>query len=248
MDINEIKGDGFNRHPWELSRTKCVMNDINTLIETDNNSKYLNIGAGDLYFDEAWIKNYATKSMVYAVDIGYGQKTPVIWDENKCKLFSNINEVEENDFNYALMMDSLEYIEDDKGFVDALAKKIKPGGKLVFTVPAYRWLYSGYDVNVGNLRRYSIDDLKKKLEGIKDIEIEYSHYFYFSLLLVRIIQKAVGTRFAPHEEVTTGWKHSENSLVTNTVCNILNIDYGVCRFLRKIHFPGLSLLIVCKKK
>jgi len=42
---------------------------------------------------------------------------------------------------------------------------LKPGGTLVITMPAYQWLYSYHDREVGNLRRYSRRELNALLVG-----------------------------------------------------------------------------------
>lgn len=76
MDINEVSGTMKSRHPWELSRTKCILESIQPYLSGMQRSgkkgriRYLNIGAGDLYFDHALLKRYRTHS-AYAVDIGY---------------------------------------------------------------------------------------------------------------------------------------------------------------------------------
>lgn len=52
MDLSETTKEVLNRHPWELSRTKCVLNQFARYLgNTDKMAVYANIGAGDLYFD-----------------------------------------------------------------------------------------------------------------------------------------------------------------------------------------------------
>lgn len=245
MDINEKKKDSFSRHPWELSRTACVIKDIQRFINCRERMKYINIGAGDLFFDKVWIEKYTNNHFVSAVDIGYDSDTKVELNPDSCSLYRDINEVAENKFNYAIMMDSLEYMEDDAGYLSRVSKKLEDNGIIILTVPAFSSLYSQYDVNVGNLRRYSKKDLIELIAKIPEVEIEYSHYFYSSLLLVRLFQKNFGIQFAPHEEVTTGWNYKENSVVTRAVIFALNVDYNMCKLFGA---PGLSLFAVCRKK
>lgn len=71
MDLNETTKEVLNRHPWELSRTKCVLNQFAQYLgDADKVAVYANIGAGDLYFDRALQERYV-KHRVYAVDIAY---------------------------------------------------------------------------------------------------------------------------------------------------------------------------------
>ncbi len=243
MDINEKKGTDFHRHPWELSRTKCVMNELKQFIELDKKEKYLNIGAGDLFFDESWTKKYVPNHQIHAVDIGYEDE---LKKDNIC-MYKNLESVTEKEFDYAIMMDSLEYMPDDVLYVKLLADKVANGGKIIFTLPAYSSLYSKHDEIVGNLRRYSFSDFKNVIDKIDDLSIVHWHYFYFSLFCLRTIQKKCKLSIDPAHKVTTGWKYSEKNIITKFAVFILNFDYWICKLLRLIHFPGLSLLVICKK-
>ncbi|MCR4924837.1 MAG: hypothetical protein K5917_00955 [Clostridiales bacterium] len=243
MDINEKKSKDFHRHPWELSRTKCVMNELKKHLAVDKQSKYLNIGAGDLYFDECWKQIYAKNHETYAVDIGYEHESK----NGTTNLYRDLSSVNESNFDYALMMDSLEYMTDDFLYVKLLADKVSNGGKLMFTLPAYSSLYSKHDEIVGNLRRYSFSDFKKLINRIDNLSIVTWHYFYFSLFCFRFMQKFFKLDIDPSHKVTTGWKHSEKNIITRTVVFILDLDYWICKILRIFHFPGLSLFVICKK-
>ena len=75
MDLHERHKDGSaveNRHPWELSRTKKVLEVFGKYLDKrhgEGGEKYINIGAGDQYFDHRLLKRYArTMSM------------PLIWN------------------------------------------------------------------------------------------------------------------------------------------------------------------------
>ena len=141
------------------------------------------------------------------------------------------------------MMDSLEYFPDDEGMVRDLVSRVKSGGYLFFTLPAYTKLFSDHDIHVGNLKRYDRKAAEKMFAEIDGIEIVYSRHFYFSLYLVRLFQVLTKAKIDPDQKVTTGWKHRETSLMTRLVKGVLNLDYALGR-----HFPGLSLMIVCKRK
>jgi SAM-dependent methyltransferase len=53
---------------------------------------------------------------------------------------------------------------------------LKPGGAIVVTMPAYQWLFSYHDREVGNLRRYSRRELNDLLVGA-GFTIERSTYW-----------------------------------------------------------------------
>ena len=59
------------------------------------------------------------------------------------------------EFDTILMLDVLEHIDDDIGFIRRLRGALRPGGSLVLKVPAGPWLYSSLDQELGHHRRYT---------------------------------------------------------------------------------------------
>ena len=146
-------------------------------------------------------------------------------------------------FDYSVMMDSLEYFPDDRAYIEKLVSRVKPGGYMFFSLPAYSKLYSDHDRHVGNLRRYDPEETKALISGIDGLEVVYSRHFYFFLYLVRLFQVKTHAKIDPDRKITTGWKHSEKSLITRVAKGLLDLDYRLGR-----HLPGLSLMMVCKRK
>lgn len=250
MDINETSKKMKSRHPWELSRTKCVLQSMDPYMKdihkTGETKRYLNIGAGDMYFDRALMRKWKNDAL-YAVDIGYAGPEK---KGRRVQKYNYLEEIKENDFDYALMMDSLEYMKDEVEYVKKLCSRLKRGGMIFFTVPAFPKLFSEHDVIVKLLRRYDRKSFARIIDEIPEIEMVEEHFFYFSLLCVRCLQKWLHLPIDPKHKVTTGWKFDEKGPVTKLVTGFLDLDYRICAFLNKhgIWLPGLSLFIVCRKK
>ena len=64
MDLSEIS-DNQNRHPWELSRTRCI---LRVLRDIGIKGNILDIGCGDSYFDKRLAEKFLDVE-VYGVDI-----------------------------------------------------------------------------------------------------------------------------------------------------------------------------------
>lgn len=62
------------------------------------------------------------------------------------------------------LFDVLEYVGNEEEFLREVIRITRPGGIVMISVPAHRWLFSDYDVAVGNRRRYSRLDLVRLLE------------------------------------------------------------------------------------
>ncbi len=61
------------------------------------------------------------------------------------------------------LQDVLEHVDDDAAALRELTRLVRPGGLLVLTVPALRWLWSDWDVALHHRRRYSRADLLRLL-------------------------------------------------------------------------------------
>jgi SAM-dependent methyltransferase len=70
-------------------------------------------------------------------------------------------------YDTVIMINVLEHIEDDVGFVRTVREALAPSGRFIIFVPAGPWLYSELDRSVGHYRRYTratIDGLMRKSE------------------------------------------------------------------------------------
>lgn len=54
------------------------------------------------------------------------------------------------------LFDVVEHVSDDREFMTLLARKVRPGGRLYATVPAYSMLWSREDEDAGHYRRYTL--------------------------------------------------------------------------------------------
>ncbi|MBL9051707.1 MAG: class I SAM-dependent methyltransferase, partial [Tabrizicola sp.] len=100
--------------------------------------------------------------------------------------------------NYDLigLFDVLEHIESDAEALTALAGRLKDGGRLLVTVPAYQFLWSQHDVRNHHFRRYSRSTLEAVVQkaGLKLVYISYFNTFLFPLAAAaRLVKNMVGS-------------------------------------------------------
>ena len=69
----------------------------------------------------------------------------------------------------------------------ALAPCLKPRGLLVLNLPAYRWLFSGHDLAVDNVRRFGASEVRALLRaaGFVEIRIGYWNSVLFPLMVAQ---------------------------------------------------------------
>ena len=250
MDINEVTGKKINRHPWECSRTSCILSEITPFIRqleaADTRAlRFVDIGPGDLYFDRCLLRSFPAHEL-YAVDIGYKGTKQFRPNILLCRM---LEETEAYGLDYALMMDSLEYMPDDLSYLKELCSRVRAGGYLFFTVPAFRFLFSEHDRIVKNLRRYNRKDFEALVARAGHLRVVRTHYFYSSLFLVRLTQKVLRLPIDPEHKVTTGWQYTRTHPLTRLAVTALNMDYRIHETLAKhgIYLPGLSLFVICQK-
>jgi ubiquinone/menaquinone biosynthesis C-methylase UbiE len=88
-------------------------------------------------------------------------------------------------FNTILYMDVIEHIKEDEKELDKAIKKLEAGGKLIIIVPAFNFLFSEFDLNVGHFKRYYKRDFQEyKNENIKIVDIKYFDSIGFFILCI----------------------------------------------------------------
>ncbi len=83
-------------------------------------------------------------------------------------------------FDVVTMFDVLEHIEDDRETLARVRGFVKPGGHLLLTVPAYRFLWSPHDDIVHHKRRYTLRSLQTV---VAQAGFTVRHMTYFNAIL-----------------------------------------------------------------
>jgi SAM-dependent methyltransferase len=79
------------------------------------------------------------------------------------------------------LLDVLEHLDDDAAALREMVRLVKPGGLVVITVPALRWLWSDWDVCLHHRRRYHRPDLLR-LCALPEVEVLRCAYFNSAVL------------------------------------------------------------------
>src|SRR5574338_673900 len=107
--------------------------------------------------------------------------------------------VAEGSYDLVAAFDVIEHIDDDRAALASIARRLKPGGKFVMTVPAHQWMWSAHDVVNHHKRRYSRRALRALVEG-SSLSLENIGYFN-SLLFPLAVAGRLSSKLRGREDV-----------------------------------------------
>ena len=106
-----------------------------------------------------------------------------------------LNGIEDHAYDLIALLDVLEHVQDDRAALAAIAGKLKPGGRVLVTVPANPWMWSAHDAAHHHFRRYARPDLRRVAQaaGMKVELMSFFNTVLFPLAAtLRIVGKALG--------------------------------------------------------
>jgi len=87
------------------------------------------------------------------------------------------------------LFDAIEHIPDDAKVMQEVARILKPGGRVLISVPAYQFLYANNDRVAQHCRRYNRRNLRAVIEqaGIRVERNTHANIFLFPLILPAVL-------------------------------------------------------------
>jgi len=96
-------------------------------------------------------------------------------------------------FDLIALLDVIEHIEEDAASLASLSGRLRPGGRILLTVPAFNFLWSRHDEENQHKRRYRRRDIYA-LATSTDLQVDYATYYNFLLFpplaAIRVFRKA----------------------------------------------------------
>lgn len=209
---------------WTLSKfTRFLTGDI------------LEVGCGIGNFTKSLIKY----GQVRAVDIdnNYLKQTNEIVGDTAQVGFGDIEKgsyfFKDKKFNTIVCLNVLEHINNDSKALINLYKLLKNGGYLILLVPSHPKLFGSIDKMIGHFRRYTKDDISKKLKEAN-----------FSIMEIKRLNflGAIGWFFAG--------KFFKSNTVSKNKIRLFNLLSPIVLPIENLIEPsiGTSILVIAEKK
>jgi SAM-dependent methyltransferase len=147
--------------------------------------------------------------------------------------------VKERHYDLVALLDVLEHVEDDRAALTSIARRLKPGGALLLTVPAFPWMWSAHDEVNHHQRRYTKRALRAAL---RDAGLRPSFVGYFNSVL---FPAAAGARLVGR---LTGKRDADDKLPPAPVNKLFEALFGLERHaIGRLPFtPGVSIAAVVR--
>ncbi len=105
-------------------------------------------------------------------------------------------------YDIVAAFDVIEHVEEDVASLKSLGERLAPGGRLLMTVPALPWLWSGHDEAHHHYRRYVRKEVEEVLRqaGLKPVAVTYYNTLLFPLVVgTRFFKKLLGSHATPDD-------------------------------------------------
>ncbi|QNA86054.1 class I SAM-dependent methyltransferase [Sphingomonas sp. So64.6b] len=227
-------------HWWYTARRDILHDYITRYAGVPGNARILEIGCGTGHN----LPMLASFGTVEAIEID-----PAARDIASLRLGREVSAaplpilpgVERGAYDLIAVLDVVEHIEDDIAALKAMATCLKPGGKILITVPAHQWLWSAHDVVNHHHRRYSKATLTA---AIRKAGLEPRKLGYFNSLLFPL---AAAARLLGR---MTGRDDSDDSPPPKAVNSLFETIFRMERHLvgRVPMSPGVSIITLAAPK
>jgi hypothetical protein len=212
-------------------------------------ARVLDVGSGDGWFTAELLAK--TPSLAATCwDAGY---TPALIAELAAAAPASMRFVAERPpeaHGLVLLLDVLEHVEDDRGFLaDVVRENVASGGRVLFSVPAWQALYTSHDARLRHYRRYAPAEAARVLEGA-GLEILTRGGLFHSLLPVRALGKLKERALGADEpaDASLDWPHGP--ALGAAVDLLLRADNALSHRLAEagMGVPGLTFWALCRKR
>lgn len=149
-----------SEHWWFAARRDILESVIRRTVRPPPNARILEIGCGTGHNLEM-LSRFGTVEATELNDSARELASRRFGRAIQAAALPDLSMFDESSFDLVALLDVLEHIPDDAASLRAIRSALKPGGKLLVTVPGNPWMWSAHDVSHHHHRRYRKSQLRE---------------------------------------------------------------------------------------
>jgi SAM-dependent methyltransferase len=226
-------------HWWFVARRDILENLIERVVQPPKDARILEVGCGtghNLAMLSKFGRVEATEMDKTARSLASKRLGRAVTDA----ALPDLSAWPADHFDLVALLDVLEHVPDDRSALTSIRERLKPGGKLLVTVPANKWMWSAHDVAHHHHRRYGKDELRRVSS---ECGFAVDLLSPFNSLLFPLI---AGVRAAGK---LTGRETADDAMPPRSVNSILKAVFGLeAGLIGRLPMPfGVSLVAVLRR-
>ncbi len=185
--VYETMADLDKRHWWYRARRPVLAALIRRLARPPRNANILEIGCGTGH-NLAMLEEFGHVDALELDEEVRSVAEKRLGRHVMSSPLPDLVDVPEHHYDLIGAFDVVEHIDDHRAALASIASRLKPGGKLVMTVPAHQWMWSAHDVVNHHKRRYSKGGLKR-LIATSALRLDAIGYFNSLLFPLAVAER-----------------------------------------------------------
>ena len=189
-------------HWWYVARRKVLSDVIRRIVKPPENASILEIGCGTGHNFEM-LGAFGKVDGLEMDDAARQVASERLGRPVGSATLPGLDGIADGSYDLIALLDVLEHVEGDRAALASIRTKLKPGGRILLTVPANRWMWSAHDRVHHHFRRYNGADLRQVIEaaGLKPSLLSHFNTILFPLAAAfRVLGKLTGREEADDEQ------------------------------------------------
>lgn len=176
----------YNHHWWWRARELLLVRTLREAAPSDGFGHILDVGCGDgLFFDR--LRDFGEPE-------GLEADASLITEAGRRRGTIHVGTLDAgfepaHRFGLITLLDVLEHLDEPRAALTRARELLAPGGLLLLTVPAFRWLWTAHDDFNHHRTRYTRPRLRRLVEEADLVEVK-SHYFFHWLVAAKLAMRA----------------------------------------------------------
>ena len=196
-EVYEAMAEHDERHWWYRARRQVVAELIRRKVSLPEGARLREIGCGTGH-NLTMLGEFGSVDALEVDPIARGMAEKRLGRTVLSSPLPALDGLPDDTYDMVAALDVVEHISDDTAALEGIARVLKPGGKLLMTVPAHQWMWSAHDVVNHHQRRYSKGGFKRLVDK-SPLQLDSIGYLN-SLLFPLAMAQRLGSKITGKED------------------------------------------------